>query len=79
MMLYVLILMKISGLWKQKQVYQKQLWQEESDKDLKKVEEEGVKVSYPDKEPFREKVKKMLDSYQGTEVGELVRQIQEVQ
>ena len=60
-------------------VYQKQLWQEESDKDLKKVEEEGVKVSYPDKEPFREKVKKMLDSYQGTEVGELVRQIQEVQ
>jgi tripartite ATP-independent transporter DctP family solute receptor len=59
--------------------YQRKLWEEESDKDLKKVEEEGVKVFYPDKEPFREKVKEMQDSYKGTEVGDLIKQIKEVQ
>ena len=61
------------------QVFQKNIWKEECDNDIKKVEEKGVKVSYPDKEPFREKVKNMQDSYKGTEVGELIKQIEEVQ
>ena len=61
------------------QEYQKQLWKQVSDEDLKKVEEEGVEIFYPDKAPFREKVKKMYESYEGTEVGEIIKRIDAVQ
>ena len=60
-------------------IYQKQLWKEESDKDIEAMEKEGVKIYHPDKAPFREKVKPMQDSYNGTEVGDLIKQIEEVQ
>ena len=59
--------------------FQKKLWKEESDKDLKIMEEKGVKISYPDKAPFRDKVKQMQDSYNGTPIGDLIKQIKEVQ
>ncbi len=58
--------------------YEKQLWKKVSDEDLKKVEEKGVKIYHPDKAPFREKVKKMYESYEGTPVGDIVKQIDEV-
>ena len=60
-------------------VFQKQLWKEDSDEALKIVQEKGVKVYHPDKTPFREKVKQMYATYDGTEVGELIKQISEVQ
>jgi len=59
--------------------YQKQLWKETTENALKKVQEHGVKVYYPDKKPFREKVKPMHESYKGTEVGELIDEINKVQ
>jgi tripartite ATP-independent transporter DctP family solute receptor len=59
--------------------FEKKLWKEVSDEDLKKVEEKGVKIYHPDKVPFREKVKKMYESYQGTSVGEIINQIDAVQ
>jgi tripartite ATP-independent transporter DctP family solute receptor len=61
------------------QEFQKQLWKQVSDEDLKKVEEKGVKIYHPDKAPFRAKVKKMYDSYEGTPVGEIIKQIDAVQ
>ncbi len=59
-------------------VYQKQLWKEDSEEALKIVQEEGVTIYHPDKAPFREKVKQMLASYEGTEIGELIKEIDQV-
>ena len=58
--------------------YEKQLWKKVSDEDLKMVEEKGVKIYHPDKAPFREKVKPMYESYEGTPVGEIIKQIDAV-
>ena len=60
-------------------IEQKRLWKETTDNALKIVQERGVTVYHPDKEPFREKVKPMHDSYKGTEVGELMQEIEKVQ
>jgi TRAP-type C4-dicarboxylate transport system substrate-binding protein len=59
--------------------FQKQLWKQDSDEALKKVQEHGVTIYNPEKGPFREKVKQMLASYDGTEVGELIKQIDQIQ
>ncbi len=61
------------------QEFQKQLWKKVSDEDLKKVEEKGVKIYYPDKAPFRDKVKKMYEKYEGTPVGDIVKRIDAVE
>ncbi len=59
-------------------IEQKRLWKETTDNALKIVQERGVTVYHPDKEPFREKVKPMHDSYKGTEVGELMQEIEKL-
>jgi tripartite ATP-independent transporter DctP family solute receptor len=59
--------------------YQKKLWKEYTDLSLKKVQEKGVKISNPDKAPFREKVKAMYEPYAGTEAGEIIKQIEQAQ
>ncbi len=59
--------------------YQKQLWKEDTEKALETVQAQGVKVYHPDKTAFREKVKLMHESYKGTEVGELIEEIDKVQ
>lgn len=58
--------------------YQRKIWAEAEKEDLKIVEDAGVKVTYPDKKPFEESVQSMWDAYKGTEIGELMKQIQEV-
>lgn len=58
---------------------QKRLWKEMSDEALRTVQERGVTVYHPEKAPFREKVKPMHDSYKGTEVGDLIEEINKVQ
>ena len=60
-------------------IFQKQLWKEDSDEALKIVQEKGVKIFHPDKAPFREKVQPMHKSYEGTEVGDIMTQIEQVQ
>ena len=58
--------------------YQQQIWAEAEEKDMKEVQDAGVKVIRPDKEPFRASVKSVWDQFDGTDIGELIRQIQEV-
>ena len=59
--------------------YQKKLWKEDTEKALETVQERGVTIYHPEKAPFREKVKPMHESYKGTEVGELIEEINKVQ
>jgi tripartite ATP-independent transporter DctP family solute receptor len=70
--------------WLQKAVdesveYQKKVWKESSDESLKRVQEAGVEIIYPDKSPFREAVREMHEAYKGTSLYELIQEIQEVQ
>lgn len=58
--------------------YQRKIWAEAEEEDMKKVQDEGVKIIRPDKEPFRASVKSMWDEFEGTDIGELIKQIQEV-
>jgi len=48
-------------------ILQRKLWEESEKEALKAVHEAGVKIIYPDKKPFAEKVEKLIDSYQSNE------------
>ncbi len=58
--------------------YERKIWTEAEKNDMKIVEDAGVKVTYPDKKPFQESVKSMWAEYDDTEIGELIKKIQEV-
>ena len=58
--------------------YQRKIWAEAEENDMKKVQKSGVTVIHPDKEPFRESVRSVWDEFEGTYIGELIKQIQEV-
>jgi len=59
--------------------YQRKIWAEAEESDLKIVKEAGVQVSYPDKEPFKASVRSVWEEFEGTDIGELIKKIQEVQ
>jgi tripartite ATP-independent transporter DctP family solute receptor len=59
--------------------YQRKIWAEAEEQDLKIVQEGGAKVIRPDLGPFRESVQSVWNQFEGTEIGDLIRQIQEVQ
>jgi len=70
--------------WLQKAVddsveYQKQLWKESTEESLKLVQEAGVEVVYPDKQPFVDAVQSMYDSYKGTPLYELIQEIKSIE
>ncbi|TWT87368.1 2,3-diketo-L-gulonate-binding periplasmic protein YiaO precursor [Pseudobythopirellula maris] len=56
-------------------VLQRELWKERSDKALEVVQESGVQVTRPDKQPFIDAVRPMHESYEGTDVGALLERI----
>jgi tripartite ATP-independent transporter DctP family solute receptor len=56
--------------------YQRKIWAEAEEEDMKKVQDEGVKVIRPDKEPFRASVKSVWEEFEGTDIGELIKRIQ---
>lgn len=58
---------------------QKKLWRTSSDEALREVQKAGVQVLYPDKMPFRQAVQAMHDSYQGTAIYPLIKEIQAMQ
>ena len=58
--------------------FQKKVWKESSENALKKVQEAGVEVIYPDKTPFQDAVKEMHEGYRGTSLYELIQEIQAV-
>jgi tripartite ATP-independent transporter DctP family solute receptor len=59
--------------------YQRQIWTEAEAADLQIVQEGGAKIVRPDLEPFRVSVQPVWKQFEGTEIGDLIRQIQEVQ
>jgi tripartite ATP-independent transporter DctP family solute receptor len=59
---------------------QRKLWAESEIESLKIVQEAGVTVTYPDKEPFAKKVTELLDSYRDNEkIYKLITSIKEVE
>jgi len=59
--------------------YQRKIWAEAELKDLQTVQEQGARIIRPDKVPFRESVQPVWKEFEGTEIGDLIRRIQEVQ
>lgn len=59
--------------------HQRQLWLDSTEEALKAVTEAGVVVTKPDKQPFMEAVKDMKASYDGTEIGRLINEIEAVE
>lgn len=55
--------------------YQRELWQAETEASLAAVAEAGVKISYPDKAPFRAAVESMKQGFEGTKTGEILQAI----
>ena len=60
--------------------YQKQLWKEACQVALDEVQKNGVRVYYPDKAPFAEKVKDIYEGYRDQpELYEMIQKIRAVQ
>ena len=59
--------------------YQKILWKDACEEAFREVQKAGVKVIMPDKAPFREAVKGMYESYRGTPIYELIKEINQVE
>lgn len=60
-------------------VVQRKYWAASEEESLKKVQEAGVEITYPDKEPFAATVKDMLDAYKTQpELYQLIQDIQNV-
>jgi len=59
---------------------QRKLWAESEKESLRIVQEAGVTINYPDKEPFAEKVEALLESYRDNEkIYELITRIKAVE
>jgi tripartite ATP-independent transporter DctP family solute receptor len=58
--------------------YQRKIWAEAEEADMKTVQDAGVKLIHPDKDLFRESTRSVWEQFEGTEIGELIRQIQDV-
>ena len=59
--------------------YQRQLWDEFVNESMEEMTASGLKVYYPDKQPFRERAEALWAKYENSEIGDLARRIQEVQ
>ena len=58
--------------------YQRELWQQATEKALAEVQTAGVEVIYPDKAPFQQAVAAMKAGFEGTDLGDLIRAIEEM-
>jgi tripartite ATP-independent transporter DctP family solute receptor len=56
--------------------YQRKLWAEAEAKALNEVAKAGVEIIYPDKQPFREAVLPMKLTFEKTELGPLIKQVE---
>lgn len=59
--------------------FQRKIWAEAEEKDMETVKQAGVTVIIPDKKLFQESVQSVWNEFEGTEIGDLIKQIQEVQ
>ncbi|MFC2084736.1 TRAP transporter substrate-binding protein [Bacteroidota bacterium] len=63
---------------KESKIFQRKIWKEASDLALQEVQKAGVKVVYPDKTPFVNKVKPMYEEYKDRpEIYNLLKEIKE--
>jgi len=60
-------------------ISQRQFWNEAVDEAFRVVQEAGVQILYPDKAPFREKIKAMHESYKGTSIYDLIQKIEAIE
>ncbi len=58
--------------------HQKKLWHESTEQALREVQQAGVKVIYPNKQPFQQAVQELHASYKGTSIYELLQAIQRI-
>jgi len=58
--------------------FQRKIWAEAEQADLAFVQEGGVTIIRPDKKPFQAAVERIWKEFEGTDIGELIAQIQEV-
>ncbi|MDA3816572.1 MAG: TRAP transporter substrate-binding protein [Prolixibacteraceae bacterium] len=59
---------------------QRELWAKSEEESLRKVQEAGVKINYPDKEPFAKKVEPMIESYRSEpKLYDLIQRIKAVE
>jgi len=59
---------------------ERKLWAESEEESLRIVQEAGVTVTYPDKEPFADKVEELLESYRDNEkIFDLITRIKAVE
>ncbi|HGY55016.1 MAG TPA: TRAP transporter substrate-binding protein [Caldithrix abyssi] len=59
--------------------YQRTLWKRASDEALSAVRKAGVIVTRPDKQPYMDAVRDMHESYRGTVLYDVMRQIKNIQ
>jgi tripartite ATP-independent transporter DctP family solute receptor len=60
-------------------VHQRELWKASTEEALAAVQAAGVIVTYPDKQPFMDAAAEMKASYDGTEIGRLIKAIEAVE
>lgn len=56
-------------------VFQRELWARRTEDALAQVKAAGVEISRPDKNPFQQAVKELYGEYDGTPVGDLLKEI----
>jgi tripartite ATP-independent transporter DctP family solute receptor len=59
--------------------FQRKLWNETEEDVLRQLREAGIEIHYPDKEPFRKKVESMYEEFKGSELYDLIQEIQNVE
>ena len=66
----------ISEAVKKSLEHQRILWAESEAEALEKIQEKGVRISYPDKEPFIEMTREMYRTYEDDEaLNSMIQQI----
>ncbi len=70
----------LSEAAKESAVYQRKLWLKSEQESLEAVKKAGVKIIYPDKQKFADKVTKIYDAYKdNAEIYDLIKRIKEAQ
>ncbi len=60
-------------------IHQRKLWEESTNEAMEAVQEAGIEVVYPDKEPFREKLQPIYEEYEeDEEMNSYIQRIQEL-
>lgn len=70
----------IEKVAKESAIHQRELWKESTRIAMESVQEAGIEINYPDKEPFKERLKPMYDQYvkENIRLKQYIEQIQEL-